>query len=55
MMDMLTVGKDAELVNGSMNVYSPESVNISIMGINNVKDFDFNVYDSTKLSNAKSE
>lgn len=52
---MITVGRDAELVNGAINVYSLESVNISIMGINNVKDFDFNVYDSVNLSNAKSE
>jgi hypothetical protein len=52
---LINVSNEVETVGSAMNVYSPKSINISLMGVNSVKDFDFTVYDSRNLSESKSE
>lgn len=51
---MISVDDEINVINDVMNVYGAYPINVSLMGINDVKDFDFNVYDYG-LSEIKSE
>ena len=45
--DIIVTENPIKLINGIWNAYDLYPVNISLMGINSVKDFDFTVYDSS--------
>jgi len=46
--------ENIQTINNTVNIYSIKDVNISLMGINSIKDIDYTVYDASNL-NVKSE
>ena len=46
---LILTNAEVEIVNNKINTYAIWPINISLMGINPVKDFDFTVYDSDTL------
>lgn len=47
--DIIITDNEIQTVNNIWNAYSVYPVNISLMGINSIKDFDFTVYDEPSL------